>query len=141
MTTPSTGLSRKRQANLTPPNNAGKKSKEKNNSICPVCDETVLVADEKNEGHEAVYCKGECLVWFHRKCAGLNHQAFDKLSKSDVPYFCVYCTLETKNKEITVLKEQIEVLTKKLNSHSIHQSQPLSQLRQHSRLPHTLNLI
>ena len=47
--------------------------------------------DEKNDGHEAVFCEGECQIWLHRKCAGLTHQAFAKMSKSDDPYFCVYC--------------------------------------------------
>ena len=138
MTTPSTS-SRKRQANLTPPNNAGKKSKEKANSICPVCDETIMEADEKNDGHEAVFCEGECQIWLHRKCAGLTHQAFAKLSKSDDPYFCVYCTLEIKNKEISALKEQIKVLTSKLNAQSSYQPQPSNQTEMVQSLNHTTN--
>ena len=105
MTTLST-LSRKRQANLTPPNNAGKKSKEKTNSICPVCDEIIMEADEKNDGHEAVFCEGECQIWLHRKCAGLTHQAFDKLSKSDDPNFCVYCILEIKTRKFQLFKSR-----------------------------------
>ena len=44
-----------------------------------------MEANKKNDGHEAVYCVGECHVLFHRKCAALTHQAFAELSKSDVP--------------------------------------------------------
>ena len=74
-----------------------------------------MEADEKNDGHEAIYYEDDCKAWLHRKCTGLTHQAFTKLTKCGFLYFCVYCTLEIRSKDITAHQELIEVLTNKLN--------------------------
>lgn len=111
---------RKRQANHSPANKTGKKTKEKSKTVCAVCDEVILEAEDQNEGHDAVYCEGECQSWLHRKCAGLTHKAFVKICESNDPYHCVYCRVLTQSKEILYLKEQIKILTNKLGEQSSH---------------------
>ena len=68
---------------------------------------------EKTDGHDAVYCEGDCQGWMHRQCAGLSRFAFDKLGES-IPYLCSYCTLNKQYKEICSLKDTVETLTNRI---------------------------
>ena len=99
---------------------AGKKTKgglvgtnENEINKCLVCEDVILEASENEEGHEAVYCEGDCQGWIHRRCAGLTRPAFDNLSES-IPYLCPYCTFTKQYKEICTLKETIKTLSNKL---------------------------
>lgn len=80
---------------------------------CLVCEDIILEESENEEGHEAVYCEGDCQGWIHKKCAGLTHPAFDNLSES-IPYLCQHCTFTKQYKEICTLKENIKTLSNKL---------------------------
>ena len=74
----------------TPPKATEKKSKA-NQTKFLVCEETVLEPDEKTDGHDAVFCVGDCQGWMHRpECAGLSRFNFDKLGESNMPYLCMY---------------------------------------------------
>jgi len=81
--------------------------------LCLVCDQAIIEASDDVEGHEAVYCEGECQGWIHRDCAGLTRPAFNSLSES-IPFLCSYCTCARQYKEICSLKDTIEDLTNRL---------------------------
>ena len=109
---------RKNPAHDTPSSkNTGKKTKgsmvnmsENKINKCLVCKDVILEANENEEGHEAVFCEGDCQGWIHRKCASLTLAAFDNLSES---ILCSHCTL----KEIRTLKDTIKELSNKLAEH------------------------
>jgi len=81
--------------------------------LCHVYDQAIIEASDEAEGHEAVFCEGECQGWIHRHCAGLTRPAFNSLSAS-IPYLCSYCTCTRQYKEICSLKDTIEDLTNRL---------------------------
>ena len=56
---------------------------------CLVCEKAILESDEETDGHEALFCKGECQGWIHRMCAGITHIGYDKLGESILFHFCV----------------------------------------------------
>jgi len=60
---------RKNLVHNTPPtNNAIKKTKETqdNNQIdCLICDDAILDPGENTDGHDAVFCEGNCQGWIH----------------------------------------------------------------------------
>ena len=97
----------------TPPKAAEKKSKA-NQTKYLVCEETILEPDEKTDGHNTVFCKGDCQGWMHRQCAGLSRLNFDKLGESTMPYLCTYCTLNKQYKEICTLKDTVQTLTNRI---------------------------
>ena len=66
--------------------------------------------------------EGECATWIHRQCAGVSSAMFKMLGESDIPFKCVYCTLQTQNREIQQLKDTVRTLTDELTL--IKQSQP-----------------
>ena len=62
-----------------------------------MCEKVIMESTDKKDGHEVVYCEGECQTWIHRQCAGLTRTMFTKLSKSKICHiFCSFCTLTTK---------------------------------------------
>ena len=73
-----------------PAKSTEKRSKENEGSICPVCD-TIIIEGAK--GDDAIYCKGFCAAWLHRKCVSLSKCAYVKLSNCDDPYVCPNCTI------------------------------------------------
>ena len=60
----------------TPSNCTGKKTRA-NQTDCLVYEKVILEPDDKNDGHDEVFCEGDCQGWIHRQCAGLTHPAFD----------------------------------------------------------------
>ena len=54
-----------------------------------------------------------CSHWLHRKCAGLSKVAFDALSASD-PFVCPQCRLNKQADELSLLREQVTSLSRKL---------------------------
>jgi len=61
-------------------------------------------------GNKAIFCKGDCQGWIHRKYAGMTHSAFDKLGESDIQYLCLQCMLASQNREISELSNIIRGL-------------------------------
>ena len=95
-----------------PPNCAGKKTRA-NQTDCLVCEKGILEPDDKNDGHDAVFCEGDCQGWIyiHRQCAGLTRPAFDKLGESTIPYLCSFRALTKQQNEIdSLLKDTIKTL-------------------------------
>ena len=81
---------------------------------CLVCEDVILEVSKNEEGHEAVFCEGDCQGWIHRKCACLTRPAFDNLSES---ILCLHCTVTKQYKEICTLKDSIKKLSNKLAEH------------------------
>ena len=80
------------------------------NSSCPICERAF------EPGQESIICDGDCQKFIHRQCASLTKHQFKQAGESDLPYFCVHCTLSKQNSEITNLKQVITELTDKINS-------------------------
>ena len=69
-------------------------------------------ATETSQGQASVFCVGNCSTWLHRQCASLRVQAFNLLDKSDEPYLCPNCKLDSQKSEIDNLKSDLKsVLT------------------------------
>jgi len=86
---------RKAPVHNTPPSNlVVNKSKDApettaNDIECLICDNATLEPGESTDGHDAVFCEGDCQGWIHRHCASLTHPAFSE----STPYLCPHCTL------------------------------------------------
>ena len=104
----------KRPAQHSPPNCTGKKSKAEQTN-CLVCEKAILEPDEETEGHEALFCEGECQGWIHRQCAGITRLGYDKLGESTIAFLCSYCTLVRQHQEIDTLKHTIKSLSNKVS--------------------------
>ena len=95
----------------SPAKSTEKRSKENEDSICPVCDKIIV---EGAKGDDAIYCEGVCAAWLHRKCASLSKCAYVKLSNCDDPYVCPNCTIIKQAEEIAKLKKTAETLAAEL---------------------------
>ena len=136
---------RKKPVHNTPPSNDdGKKTKNTSDSVngeeilCLVCDQIIVEASEDAEGHEAVFCEGECQGWIHRQCAGLTHPAFNSLSES-IPYLCSYCICTRQYKEICSLRNQVKDLTNRLAKFEESQNTTLKSRQIQQLANHQLN--
>jgi len=58
-------------------------------AVCCVCEAVIKATQDDQSGDEAVYCKGGCAAWFHRKCSGLSKSAYAMAGESDLPFYCV----------------------------------------------------
>ena len=81
-------------------------------TICDICCNEVIETESNTE--DALFCEGACQKWVHRSCAGVTRFHFEKLSKSDDPWYCPCCTVVSQNKQIDTLKCKIESLTAEL---------------------------
>ena len=81
-------------------------------TICDICCNEVIETESNTEG--ALFCEGACQKWVHRSCAGVTRYHFEKLSKSDDPWYCPCCTVVSQNKQIDTLKFKIESLMAEL---------------------------
>ncbi len=79
---------------------ANKSNRSSDSYICPICEEAIVDATKTTEGQASVFCVGKCCTWLHRQCAALSVQAFNLLNKSDVPYLCPNCKLDSQKSEI-----------------------------------------
>lgn len=68
--------------------------------LCSICEEVILDATAKKDGHAAIQCEGVCGGWLHRQCAGLSVIAFETASKSSDPFYCPQCKLGKQQLEI-----------------------------------------
>ena len=75
-----------------------------------VCEEVILEPDEETDGHDAVFCGGDCQGWMYRQCAEPSYFIFDKLGELSMPYLCTHCTLNKQYKEFCSLKDTVETL-------------------------------
>ena len=50
-------------------------------------------------------------AWLHRKCVWMSKLPYDKLSKSDDPYYCPNCASARHSHEISDLRKQVKALT------------------------------
>ena len=115
-------------AQHSPPDRSGKKSKA-DETNCLVCEKVILEPNEETDGHEALFCEGDCQGWIHRQCAGITRVGYDKLGESAIPFLCNYCTLVKYHNEIDMLKGTINSLSAKV-SELMDASQPTPQLPQ-----------
>ena len=81
-----------------------------------ICGNEVIETETTTE--DALFCEGVCQKWIHRRCAGVTRYHFEKLSKSDDPWYCPCCTVVSQNKQIDSLKCKIESLTTELAKNS-----------------------
>lgn len=95
------------------PKPKGQKDKEK--TVCPVCDEHIVDATDGKLGQESIFCDGACQAWLHRKCAGLSKSTFSELSKSIKPYQCPHCKVNVLESEVSSLKDLVKNLSSDLS--------------------------
>ena len=106
--------------------------RKKQKFICPICQDIIIDATNKKDGHDSIFCDGHCQTWLHRTCASLSKPAFDLACKSNNPFFCPNCRLDVQDKEILSLKSTINNLAtelaslKKSSTNSISYSQAVS---------------
>lgn len=81
-------------------------------SLCAVCSKIIQEASSATEGEDAVFCEGCCQRWIHRQCIGMSVPLFQALTKSQAPFYCVYCS----QVQISQLQNKIECLETKLVS-------------------------
>ena len=110
MSTPKTTAKKhkkKRPVDTAPLNQGiGKKTNESN--VRPLCHEPISEAWEYTERQDAIYCKGQCKTYLHRKCAALSKLVFDQIGESDEPFLCCHCLLLNQKDKINVLKTLVE---------------------------------
>ena len=99
------------------PPRVSEKLKKKNQPVaCLICDVTIKESTEDIDGDDAIYYDGDCKGWLHRKCVFMSKQLYDKLSNSHDMYYCPNCASAKQSQEITVLKKQVEELTKEITN-------------------------
>jgi len=59
------------------------------------------------EAQQSIFCEGNCKQWMHmhRQCASLTVDAFNKTGESELPLFCLHCTVSMQNQDINKLKK------------------------------------
>lgn len=87
---------------------------KKGQFTCPICDDVITDAGGSKCGQDSVECSGTCSTWLHKHCAGLSKTAFNKVCKSDQPFFCPQCRLDKQAFEIACLKDQVSKLSSEL---------------------------
>jgi len=105
----------KKRAN--PDHNSPPKVKDKKNKqddMCLICNSTIVEENENQMGEEAIFCEGNCQGWLHRKCAGITNVYFNKLTKSNNKFLCVYCRLFEQASLVEELQEEVKNLKAKL---------------------------
>ena len=100
-------------------------SKDSNQSNCCVCDKPIAEQTRTMKCQDALYCDGSCQSWMHRACIGLSLKAFEAYNVSSKPYICPHCTIDSQNKEIVCLRNEIASLHTTISdiNRSLSQSQ------------------
>lgn len=111
-------MSKKRGNNSTPVSGQMKSArvkKEKDVFFCPVCDEAIIYAADGGLGNDSIHCDGVCYTWLHCRCAGLSKSAFITVSKSDEPFKCSQCKMQTLECELKSLKDLVNNFVQSFN--------------------------
>ena len=95
----------------TPPKVDEKRTKEKHQPICLICDVEIIESSDDVLGDDTVYCKGICKGWLHHKCVCMLKLFYDKISKSNNPYYCPNCIVAKQSEEIFQLRNRIKDLS------------------------------
>ena len=66
-------------------------------------------------GDKAIFCEGLYQGWLHCKCAGLSSGFFQKFTKTNKKFLCVFCQLFEQVSLTEELKEDIKDLKAKLS--------------------------
>jgi len=95
---------------------ASKRAQQKKDKLvtCPICEDLIEDATNKNKGHDSIYCEGNCGAWLHRGCAGLSKGAFAMATKSTEPFHFSHCQINIQAREISALKYAIDSLSSDL---------------------------
>lgn len=117
---PATTKKRTNPDHNSPPKGKDKKNKQDSTEaeLCVICDQTIQEDNEEQAGEEAIFCEGLCKSWLHRKCAGLSNICFNKFSKSNNKFLCVYCRLFEQTSLVEELRDEVNNLKAKLSESS-----------------------
>ena len=105
---------RSNQVHDIPPKGNEKRTKEKEETLCSICDSTITEGTDDVTGEDAVFCEGDCKSWMHRKCVSMSKIVYDKLSNCEDPYLCPNCIITKQSDEIAELKNLVKNLTSQL---------------------------
>ena len=98
---------------------------------CSVCTKSIIEGKE-----QALLCEGECKQWVHRCCAGIPVTAFEVLTSSPAPFFCLLCSQRMNESEIAgmkatilllkqeILEMQKEIRSRKIKANTVMDTQP-----------------
>ena len=112
----------------TPPKGNEKRTKEKEDTLCSVCNTIIIEEADNVPGDDTVYCEGDCKSWMHRKCVSMSKIIYDKLSNCEEPYLCPNCIITKQTEEITKLKDLVKELTTQLTKlKTSEQKAPISE--------------
>ena len=75
---------------------------------------TIIESSDDTDGDDAFFCEGDCKAWLHRKCVCLSKKLYDKLSIFDDPFYCSHFIIAKQSQEISVLRNQVDDLTKEI---------------------------
>lgn len=92
------------------------RGKLKSSCTCPICADVILDKTATLQGHEAIFCDGDCQSWLHRGCAGLSKARLLEVSKYKNPFYCPQCQLARHSAELESLKSTIELLTAEMTT-------------------------
>ena len=79
--------------------------------VCDICCKHIEDATDESEGHDALFCEGECQCWLHRWCAGVSRKKFQQLTGSAEPFLCPACVSQKQQAVIEGLQGNIQALT------------------------------
>ena len=86
-----------------------KPSNSKSKSKCAVCLDGIVDGRD-----EAIFCEGQCKMWYHRGCASVSQKLLSSLTASDEPFLCLMCSRAQFQQEVTELRAVIDALKDKL---------------------------
>lgn len=89
---------------------ASSNKKGKGKYTCPICSGVV------KDTHEAIFCEGNCKLWFHRCCASVPSHRYSTLADSDEIFLCPSCTFLKQGDEIDALRAELSALKSEIKS-------------------------
>ena len=88
---------------------------------CCVCCQPIV-----KEKDDAPFCAGVCQLRLHRYCAGVSTQVYKEITEAGSPFYCYSCCLESHKKEISGLKDAVELLRREIVELKVSSSPPSS---------------
>lgn len=79
--------------------------------FAPVCEDNI-----EDSSQDSIFCECTCNTWIHRKWAGLTKAAFQKVTESPMPFFCLQCQLLAHEKLIISMKASINLLVDQVSA-------------------------